>query len=160
MTVVCPRCGEEREDEVTEAEERLAIANVSPPEVHCSPHHGTQDVRVDWAPASWPYDACINSQLHNLMLLDACCAPGLPAALVAAKSVGETEVFICGGGEVYTEALPLCDRIYLIVIEREYDGDTWFHFDHFARRCWKRIEVTHVEGTELPHRYEIWERVK
>jgi hypothetical protein len=37
MTVVCPSCGEEREDEVSESEERQAIANVSWPEAHCKP---------------------------------------------------------------------------------------------------------------------------
>lgn len=36
------------------------------------------------------------------------------------------EVFICGGGEVYREALPLAARILLTVIHCDYDGDTVF----------------------------------
>lgn len=36
------------------------------------------------------------------------------------------EVFICGGGEVYREALPLASRIYLTVVHLEVDGDTFF----------------------------------
>jgi dihydrofolate reductase len=36
------------------------------------------------------------------------------------------ELFICGGGEVYREFLPLADRIYLTVIHRAVDGDVLF----------------------------------
>ncbi len=43
-----------------------------------------------------------------------------------AACTGAEEVFVCGGGEVYREALPLSDRIYLTIIHREYDGDTRF----------------------------------
>ncbi len=39
---------------------------------------------------------------------------------------GSSEVFICGGGEVYREALSLASRIYLTVIHLEVDGDTLF----------------------------------
>jgi dihydrofolate reductase len=36
------------------------------------------------------------------------------------------EVFICGGGDIYRQALPLAARIYLTVINESYDGDTFF----------------------------------
>ncbi|WP_241426350.1 dihydrofolate reductase [Geobacter benzoatilyticus] len=36
------------------------------------------------------------------------------------------EVFICGGGEVYREVLPLAGRILLTVIHDAYEGDTVF----------------------------------
>lgn len=39
---------------------------------------------------------------------------------------GAEEVFICGGGELYEEALPLASRIYLTVIHQEVEGDTRF----------------------------------
>lgn len=51
-------------------------------------------------------------------------AGSLQEALAAAA--GEGEVFICGGGEVYRQAFPLADRIYLTVINREYAGDVLF----------------------------------
>jgi dihydrofolate reductase len=38
----------------------------------------------------------------------------------------ENEAFICGGGQLYHEALPIADRIYLTVIPREITGDTYF----------------------------------
>ena len=36
------------------------------------------------------------------------------------------EVFICGGAEVYREALPRCSDLYLTLVKREVEGDTWF----------------------------------
>ena len=38
----------------------------------------------------------------------------------------EEDVFIIGGGELYAQALPLCSDIFLSVIDREVEGDTWF----------------------------------
>ena len=36
------------------------------------------------------------------------------------------EVFICGGAQVYAEALPVCSDLYLTVVQREVEGDTFF----------------------------------
>jgi dihydrofolate reductase len=36
------------------------------------------------------------------------------------------DVFICGGGELYAQALPLCSDLYLTLVERTVDGDTFF----------------------------------
>ncbi len=38
----------------------------------------------------------------------------------------EEEVFIVGGAEIYRQALHLTDRIYLTIIDDEFDGDTFF----------------------------------
>ncbi len=43
-----------------------------------------------------------------------------------AECEGEAEVFICGGGDIYREALPLASRIYLTVIHQQVPGDTLF----------------------------------
>lgn len=51
-------------------------------------------------------------------------AHDLAAAVALA---GETdELFICGGGEIYRQALPIADRIYLTIIHSSFDGDTLF----------------------------------
>jgi dihydrofolate reductase len=36
------------------------------------------------------------------------------------------EVFICGGGQVYAQALPKCSDLYLTVVKRTVDGDAFF----------------------------------
>ncbi|HXG47659.1 MAG TPA: dihydrofolate reductase [Methylomirabilota bacterium] len=36
------------------------------------------------------------------------------------------EVFICGGAQLYAEALPRCSDLYLTRVKREVEGDTFF----------------------------------
>jgi dihydrofolate reductase len=36
------------------------------------------------------------------------------------------EVFICGGAQIYAEALPLCSDLYLTLVKRIVTGDTFF----------------------------------
>jgi dihydrofolate reductase len=43
----------------------------------------------------------------------------------------DREVFICGGAEVYRQTLPLCSDLYLTVVKRTVEGDTFFPpFEH------------------------------
>lgn len=37
-----------------------------------------------------------------------------------------TEIFICGGGEIYRQALPFADRVYLTIVHKIAEGDTVF----------------------------------
>ncbi len=36
------------------------------------------------------------------------------------------QIFICGGAEVYRRALPLCSDLYLTLVKRIVEGDTFF----------------------------------
>jgi dihydrofolate reductase len=36
------------------------------------------------------------------------------------------EVFVMGGAEIYRQLLPRCQKIYLTLVKREYDGDAFF----------------------------------
>jgi len=36
------------------------------------------------------------------------------------------QIFICGGAEIYALALPRCSDLYLTLVKREADGDTFF----------------------------------
>ena len=38
----------------------------------------------------------------------------------------EEEVFIIGGAQIYKQAMPLADRLYLTIVHRNYEGDTSF----------------------------------
>lgn len=84
-------------------------------------------------------------------------AADLKDALDMAYRLEDSEAFICGGGEVYRDAMASgdVDRIYRTVVEKPFDGDTRFVMDFLG---YKRTEITHVEGDVLPHRFEIWER--
>jgi dihydrofolate reductase len=43
-----------------------------------------------------------------------------------ASCSGEAEVFVIGGGEIYTLALPLAHRLYATEIDVKFAGDTFF----------------------------------
>lgn len=36
------------------------------------------------------------------------------------------EIFIIGGGQVYQQAISFADKLYLTIVEGEYDADTYF----------------------------------
>ena len=50
--------------------------------------------------------------------------PSLEAALGLFPD-GE-DVFVIGGGQIYRQALPLAERVWVTLIDREFDGDTTF----------------------------------
>jgi dihydrofolate reductase len=37
-----------------------------------------------------------------------------------------TDVFVCGGAQVYAQALPLCSDLFLTLVKRNVDGDAFF----------------------------------
>ena len=39
---------------------------------------------------------------------------------------GSREIFICGGAQIYAEALPFCSELYLTLVKRTVEGDTFF----------------------------------
>jgi len=44
----------------------------------------------------------------------------------ALEAAGEGEIMVIGGGQVYAQMLPLADRIYLTLIDAEFEGDSYF----------------------------------
>jgi dihydrofolate reductase len=38
----------------------------------------------------------------------------------------DREAFICGGAEIYAQALPLCSDLYLTLVKRTVEGDAFF----------------------------------
>lgn len=53
-------------------------------------------------------------------------AGSVPEAVALARKRGETEVFIIGGAEIYSQALDVADRVYLTQVHAEADADTFF----------------------------------
>jgi dihydrofolate reductase len=39
---------------------------------------------------------------------------------------GDRQVFICGGAQVYAQALPLCSDLWLTCVKRTVEGDAFF----------------------------------
>jgi dihydrofolate reductase len=40
--------------------------------------------------------------------------------------VGDRQVFICGGAEIYRQTLPICSDLYLTHVKRVVEGDAFF----------------------------------
>jgi dihydrofolate reductase len=53
-------------------------------------------------------------------------AHSVEEAIDLARSRGESEVFICGGAEIYAQALSRADRLYLTFVEADTGADVLF----------------------------------
>lgn len=42
------------------------------------------------------------------------------------ESAKDQEIFIIGGGEIYAQALPKIQRLYLTIIDEDFEGDAYF----------------------------------
>ena len=62
-------------------------------------------------------------------------AHSLDEALAACA--GDNEIFIVGGAELYRQALPLVDTLYITEIQQDVDGDA--HFPEFNKIQWREI---------------------
>ena len=69
------------------------------------------------------------------------------------------EVFIIGGAEVYAQALPKAERLYVTLIEHEYEGDV--SFPQISAEEWKVIarEDGNDPTFSYPYAFLTYERV-
>jgi dihydrofolate reductase len=83
-------------------------------------------------------------------------APSLTEALDMTRDASER--FVIGGAELYRLALPLADRLYLTLIDADYDGDTWFpEVDWSAWRERSREHSTAADG-KVDYDFLVYER--
>ncbi|HEY3325564.1 MAG TPA: dihydrofolate reductase [Novimethylophilus sp.] len=70
----------------------------------------------------------------------------------------EQEIFIVGGAELYKEAMPMADRLYLTEIDAEFEGDAYF--PEFARTRWREVSrQPHIGANGLSFSYVTYEAV-
>ena len=58
----------------------------------------------------------------------------------------EEEVFVIGGAQIYAQALPLVDKLYLTIVHRDYEGDTTFPEIDYSQ--WREISREEFERGE------------
>lgn len=86
-------------------------------------------------------------------------ADSIPAAL--ALCADADEVFFVGGAELYAQAIPLADRLYLTEVETDAEGDAWFpDYDRSAFREVSRESHTGEKGDALRFDFVVYERVE
>ena len=90
------------------------------------------------------------TSLHDALILArtrARCTPGLE------------EVCVIGGGEIYRQALPLADRLYITHVVASPDGDT--RFPDIDPTVWKELSSESVPAGEKdshPTRFVVYAR--
>lgn len=85
--------------------------------------------------------------------------PSLEEAL--ARYAGRDEIFIIGGGQIYRQAMPFADRIYLTEVMHEYKADTFF--PELDPLIWHESSRTHnMRGAdfEYPFDFVVYDRVR
>ena len=68
----------------------------------------------------------------------ATCVTSLESAIQAAGN--DSEAFVIGGAEIYRQALPMAQRLYLTEIARDYNGDA--HFPELPTTEWREAART------------------
>jgi dihydrofolate reductase len=91
--------------------------------------------------------------------------PSLEAALAVAaeylKTTGGDETMIIGGRRVFEESLARSDRVYLTVVEGDFQGDTFFPLDALRQFRWRLVdrESWAVDSRNpYPHQFFVLER--
>jgi dihydrofolate reductase len=88
-------------------------------------------------------------------------APDLEAALRMAEETDCKETFVIGGGQIYAEAMPVADRIYMTRVHTLLEGDTWFPV--IDEKVWELTENRDFPVDEkhaFAYSFQIWERKK
>ena len=77
-------------------------------------------------------------------------------ALEKANGIGQEEVFVIGGAQVYTQALPFADRLYLTLVDSDQEGDAFFppYENIFTKKV---FEEAHMDEP-IPYRFVTLEK--
>ena len=88
-------------------------------------------------------------------------APGLGEAIDLARETDCKECFVIGGGEIYKEAMPLADKIYLTRVDAVLDGDAYFPvIDEKVWEMTSHLDFPADEKHAYAYSFQIWERVR
>jgi len=88
--------------------------------------------------------------------VEGCLSAGSLAEAVAMCG-DDPEVFVVGGAELYAQALPLAERLYLTEIEADYAGDAYF--PEVDREQWRETgRQQQASAGGLAYAYVTYER--
>ncbi len=75
-----------------------------------------------------------------------------------AREQGAEELMLIGGAQLYEQALPLAQRLYLTRVALRPEGDAWF--PELDQRLWRReaAEVHEAVGDTPAYTFETWQR--
>lgn len=80
-------------------------------------------------------------------------------ALKIALELGEEEVFIVGGAQIYNQTISFWDKLYLTEIQHEFEGDTFFpEIDYTDWRLIREIRKEKSEDNLYELVFKVFER--
>ena len=98
---------------------------------------------------------------HNVVISRQCthlegvtCVPSLETALQLLQDA--PEVMVIGGAQIFAQALPRADRIYLTTIHHQFPADVFF--PPIDRNMWQQTATEDVQDT-YPITFSTWERL-
>ena len=73
----------------------------------------------------------------------------------------EDDVFVIGGGSIYEQLLPLCDRVYVTKIEKSYKNvDTYFPINLDKDPNWEASTCTELRDyKDIPYAFLTYDRI-
>lgn len=75
-------------------------------------------------------------------------AHSLPEAIEKARAIEHAEIFIIGGAQIYAEALPLANRLYLTLVDSEVQGDVFFpDYSEFTKELFREEHIGNPSHT-------------
>ena len=115
--------------------------------------------------ATFPKGAPLKNRTNIIMsrdpeytVPDAIVAHSLDELLDIVRDIDD-EIFVIGGGTVYDQLLPYCDKAIVTKIDNEYEADTFFH-DLDADEDWKITDSSEVQTSpEVTYRFVTYERI-
>lgn len=85
----------------------------------------------------------------------------LGMALRLAEETDCKEAFVIGGGQIYAEAMPVADKIYMTRIHTVLEGDTWF--PAIEEKDWQMVRNLDFQPDEkhaFAYSFQLWKRKK
>ena len=82
-------------------------------------------------------------------------------AIKVAKAADYNEAFIIGGGEIFKEAMPVADKIYLTRVDVNLEGDAFFPV--MNAKEWMMVSEQSFPADEkhaYAYHFQLWERNK
>jgi dihydrofolate reductase len=82
----------------------------------------------------------------------------------AIREAGETdckEIFVIGGGQVYAQAMPMADKIYMTRVHAKLDGDAWFPvIDEKEWLLSDKMDFPADDKHAYAYSFQVWTRKK
>ena len=85
----------------------------------------------------------------------------LAEALTAAQDADYKEAFVIGGGEIFKEAMPVANKIYLTRVDADVEGDVFFPV--INTQDWQLVSEQSFlpdEKHAYAYHFQLWERIK